>query len=238
MQDWNSSDESYRSRFLSIKFLFILMGAALWEYARTFDYEWGVYRGRRKYLWTVWCGCLPSSPRKAELSSAIARLIVACSALNMRSLFFLRAGYDPQSGSCVPFGSFNHVPCTSAVLITDLALITLMLVASESGLIRYLYRQGIVWMALAVIAGVPAVVAAAVKLNAGVIMMYAEITVALTLFQMLNFFETTVLYVEEVISMHTSLTSSVDVFVPLACIMASPTILTSPQVQMNYVGDG
>jgi hypothetical protein len=25
-----------------------------WEYVSTFDYEWGVWTGQHKYIWTVW----------------------------------------------------------------------------------------------------------------------------------------------------------------------------------------
>jgi hypothetical protein len=60
----------------------------------------------------------------------------------------LRARYDTFSQTCVPIGTFSHVPCSTAILVTDFSLVSLMLVGllrlEESrhfGLVRYLYRQ-------------------------------------------------------------------------------------------------
>ncbi|KZV73731.1 hypothetical protein PENSPDRAFT_270486 [Peniophora sp. CONT] len=93
--------------------------------------------------------------------------IILCFVVNMRSLFYLRARYDPVSRSCVAFGSYNHLPCTIAILATDMALMAMMLLgllrlweARQLGLVRFLYRQGVLWLALAMIAGHPTVVAA------------------------------------------------------------------------------
>ncbi|VDB92329.1 unnamed protein product [Peniophora sp. CBMAI 1063] len=59
MHDWQSSEEIIRDTFYLSKTLHICIGASIWEYVSTFDYEWAVLRGKRRYLWTIWVhsGC-------------------------------------------------------------------------------------------------------------------------------------------------------------------------------------
>ncbi|KZV76792.1 hypothetical protein PENSPDRAFT_343561 [Peniophora sp. CONT] len=220
MPEWNSPAEVEKDGLTFLKFLHLTLGAVIWDFVSTLDYEWGVWTGRRKYLWTVWLytGCrlalmvwltlilviqtvendctafettvtVLSYVITASASLMIAlrviaiwerkRLVMAISyglvlvifVVNVQSLVSNPSRGGQSSGICLSAPNGQQLP-TSAVLGTDIVLIVLMLVGllrmEESrhfGVARYLYHQGLLWMALVVAAEVPAVALSVLSLN-------------------------------------------------------------------------
>ncbi|VDB92330.1 unnamed protein product [Peniophora sp. CBMAI 1063] len=99
-------------------------------------------------------------------------MIGASFALNMRDASLVRARYDSNIDACTAVSTYKFLPNGIGILVTDVILVSLMLVgllrmeeARHSGIVRFLYRQGLVWFTLVVIAEVPTVVLVALNLN-------------------------------------------------------------------------
>jgi len=55
-----------------VKLWHILDGIFIWEFFANLDYEWSVFRGRRRYLWTIW---IYSLTRVCTLVSVIVNIV-------------------------------------------------------------------------------------------------------------------------------------------------------------------
>ncbi|KZV76808.1 hypothetical protein PENSPDRAFT_679826 [Peniophora sp. CONT] len=223
MPKWGSTDEVARDTFYLSKTLHICIGVAVWEYSSTFDYEWDVFRGKRRYLWSIWVysGCrlamllcflllvvqqngwltqhctafyiaaLGSSyvslglasllivlrtvavweRRKSVMFIAYSVWVVSV-AFNIRDLTFLRAYFSPDYQSCIAYDTHEFVLNTAGILGSDALLLLLMLIgilrmreARRFGIARFLFRQGVVWLALAMLVEVPVLAFAVLHLN-------------------------------------------------------------------------
>ncbi|KAI0029593.1 hypothetical protein K488DRAFT_88592 [Vararia minispora EC-137] len=91
--------------------------------------------------------------------------------LNVRDLFLARATYDPQAGLCVPLATRHFLVNLCGILGSDLALLGIMLLGllrrqeAHFGVARFLYFQGIAWLALACTAEIPTVVLTALDIS-------------------------------------------------------------------------
>jgi len=95
--------------------------------------------------------------------------------LAIRAVVRLRATWDPTVQACVILNSEEIKPTLITTLITDTILLVTMLVglfrlltdgSCGSRLIRLLWKQGIIWLLIATVAGVPPVVFIFLNLNA------------------------------------------------------------------------
>ncbi|KAI0311000.1 hypothetical protein OF83DRAFT_1177997 [Amylostereum chailletii] len=94
--------------------------------------------------------------------------------LNIRYLFLANAEYDPVLGACLSSeeSTYKCIVSAAGILISDLVLLVIMLLglwrmeeARKFGLCGFLYRQGIVWIAVATLAETPSVVFLALNLG-------------------------------------------------------------------------
>jgi len=86
----------------------------------------------------------------------------------------LRAAWSPAKKGCVSLHTENSVESLVNLLVTDLALLCIMLVgllrirhggSSAYGMTQLLWKQGVIWLLLATVAEVPPVVFIALDLN-------------------------------------------------------------------------
>ncbi|KZV76779.1 hypothetical protein PENSPDRAFT_343108 [Peniophora sp. CONT] len=103
---------------------------------------------------------------------------LSCIALNIRDLTLVRALYSASVGSCISFDAYAFLPNAAGVLGSDALLLGLTLVGllrmredRKFGIARFLYRQGIVWLIVAVLVEVPVVILSALNLNDPLILM-------------------------------------------------------------------
>ncbi|VDB95224.1 unnamed protein product [Peniophora sp. CBMAI 1063] len=234
MPDWKSPSELTRDSLLLVKLLHACLGWAIWEYVSHFHYEWDVYRGNRRYRWTIW---VYTSCRLAMLSTftfhaiainggtwrhcttlfmagmasayvaiSLASLLIVlritavwekkpvvvtvsyiawltCLALNVYNVTTLRAAYDGSSRGCLPYDTKSFVFNSIGILASDTVLLVLMLAgilrvrrnAVKNGISRVLYRQGVVWLIVAILVEVPAVAFALLELNDPLTVMFQPV---------------------------------------------------------------
>ncbi|KAI0041226.1 hypothetical protein FA95DRAFT_1611190 [Auriscalpium vulgare] len=122
-------------------------------------------------------------------------LWVSSIALNIRSVFSrqLRSEYVPQLGQCVPIDPARSMLNSVGILGSDLGLLLIMLVGvlnlkdhkdtpaaprSFGGLWRLLWYQGVIWLTLAAVVEVPALVFIILNLNDPWDVMFEIVTLA------------------------------------------------------------
>ncbi|VDB92359.1 unnamed protein product [Peniophora sp. CBMAI 1063] len=103
-------------------------------------------------------------------------------ALNIRDVTLLRASYSVIYKSCIPFDTNKFLPNSIGILGSDFLLLALMLVgilrkrgASQTGIIRVLYRQGVIWLVVAVLVEVPVVAFCILDINEPLVLMFQPV---------------------------------------------------------------
>ncbi|KZV76782.1 hypothetical protein PENSPDRAFT_747347 [Peniophora sp. CONT] len=102
--------------------------------------------------------------------------------LNVRDVTLLRATYSSTYKSCVPYDTNKFLPNSVGILGSDFLLLCLMLVgilrkreASRTGIVRLLYRQGIVWLAVAVLVEVPVLAFCILNINEPLVLLFQPV---------------------------------------------------------------
>ncbi|VDB92383.1 unnamed protein product [Peniophora sp. CBMAI 1063] len=54
MPEWSSPVELEKDGLVFIRLNSLVAGVMIWDCVSTLEYEWGVWLGQRKYLWTIW----------------------------------------------------------------------------------------------------------------------------------------------------------------------------------------
>ncbi|KAH9988698.1 hypothetical protein BJV77DRAFT_1069946 [Russula vinacea] len=62
-----------KDNFALVKLWLVVDGLFIWEFITTFDFEWSIIRGHRRYRWTIW---IYSLSRVAALATVIATLVL------------------------------------------------------------------------------------------------------------------------------------------------------------------
>ncbi|KAI0045341.1 hypothetical protein FA95DRAFT_1561225 [Auriscalpium vulgare] len=98
--------------------------------------------------------------------------------LNVRHITLVRSIYDPLAGVCMPINTVNNLANGIGIAVSDIVLLIVMLVGimrhrpqeklkllGPRNLFTLLWHQRLMWLALAALAEIPAVVLLALNLN-------------------------------------------------------------------------
>jgi len=72
MENFHDPAKAARDFLTLVKLWHTVDGLYIWEFVTTLDYEWSVFRGHRRYLWTIW---VYSLTRMATLLAVIINMI-------------------------------------------------------------------------------------------------------------------------------------------------------------------
>ncbi|KZV76780.1 hypothetical protein PENSPDRAFT_343369 [Peniophora sp. CONT] len=104
-------------------------------------------------------------------------------ALNIHDVTQLRASYHVSERTCLPYKTHDFVINSTGILGSDTVLLVLMLAGIlrvrrdtlEDGISRVLFRQGIIWLIVAIVVEMPVVVFAILDLNDSLVSMFQPV---------------------------------------------------------------
>ncbi|KAK0447327.1 hypothetical protein EV421DRAFT_1901439 [Armillaria borealis] len=142
-------------------------GVFLWEFLSTMDYEFTIYTRKRPFRWTLIIYLLT---RYATLGAMLCYLIgfndrieFDCKAWLETTYAHHETAWDLASRTCIAKNTAENALNCITTFVTDFVLLLSMLsgilrTKNDQSLWRLLYRQGVVWTALATVAEVPELV--------------------------------------------------------------------------------
>ncbi|KAI0316973.1 hypothetical protein OF83DRAFT_1172409 [Amylostereum chailletii] len=134
-----------------VRLTHVLGGVVLWEFLSTFSYDWDVLRKRRPYLWTIWIHFL------CRITCVLSMIFIL-----IHNDISKRSWCRTSSFLFLVFGSASIALASLIVILQIIAIWNRNVVVSPEGRVqgicRFLYYQGAVWLSVAFVVEVPAMV--------------------------------------------------------------------------------
>ncbi|KAI0309962.1 hypothetical protein OF83DRAFT_1179041 [Amylostereum chailletii] len=194
MTNWRGTNSLLKDYGGAVNLIYATCGIVLWEIISTLTYEWTVLSRKRPYRWTIWhytivfliCAYVSVAlgsflvvlrviaiwERNILVSVFSSLLWLTSIALNFREPFIVTSSWNTSVNACDLVVGNTFIVNVPMMVVSDILLLLLVLAglvrkpeARGQGVFRFLYYQGIVWLVVATLAGVPSLVLVALDFN-------------------------------------------------------------------------